>query len=236
MRKRFFNMIEIILAIAIISVGMSSVMVLFVSGLKRSEDTLKDSKLPDAAETAISELRAHASTHAEATGWKSSFDTAFPSLGSGGWNSVTSKQWSDFNNKFKESGKPEKDDRTLISDDAGNYLYRQLRYITYDAATPSNNTYETVFSAIIEARQVSAPTSTYSIDDIRISNPLNPAGETLSETQIQAVSDARDAHNVFGKVRRILEVRVSYPADTPPDLRESKIYRVELFNDKYDGI
>ena len=28
----------------------------------------------------------------------------------------------------------------------------------------------------------------------------------------------------------------SYPADVAPELRESKIYRVELCNDKYDGI
>ena len=83
---------------------------------------------------------------------------------------------------------------------------------------------------------MSTPTATYSASDIRISNPLNPAGTALTEGQIQAISDARDAQNVFGKVRRILEVRISYPADAAPELRESKIYRVELCNDKYDGI
>ena len=233
MKKQFFNMIEIILAIAIISIGISSVMVLFTAGVKSTDATLKYSNLPDAAETAISALKAYASIYTGATGWDSSFGTAFPPLNANGWDKEEApKKWED----FIKSGTPEKDERILISGGNGNYLYRQLRCSNYDAATSANNTYENVFSAIIEARQVSTPTATYSANDIRISNPLNPAGTALTEEQIQAISDARDAQNVFGKVRRILEVRISYPADVAPELRDSKIYRVELYNDKYDGI
>lgn len=237
MKKHYFNMIEIILAISIIAIGISSVMVLFTAGVKSTEATLKYTNLPDAAETAIAEIRALASTHAGPTGWHSNFESSFPTLGSTGWKGVKLPQFADFNSKFKTENKPEKDGKTLISDDSGNYLYRQLRYTDYDTTASADHTYETVFSAIIEARSVGTPGPVYSETDIQIANPLKPS-EKLSVDKVKAFRDARDDDhvNLFRKVRRILELRVSYPADVAPELRDTKIYRIELYNDKYDGI
>ena len=240
MKKSYFNMIEIILAISIIAIGISSVMVLFTAGVKSTEATLKYTNLPDAAETAIAEIRALASTHAEPTGWNSGFDSSFLALGDGGWQGVTAPKFGDFQfkNDNGNNSTSEKDKRSLIANGSGNYLYRQLRYTDYDTSPSADHTYETVFSAIIEARQVSTPGTTYlAARDIQIPNPLKPS-ENLSEGTVQACLDARDtAHvNLFSKVRRILELRVSYPADVAPELRDYKIYRIELYNDKYDGI
>jgi type II secretory pathway pseudopilin PulG len=241
MRKYHFNMIEIILAISIISIGISSVMVLFTAGVKSSNATVQFTNLPDAAETAITVVRATASRYADKDGWKDGFDTEFPLLGSEKWSEVEAKNLAHFETKFKEK-KSEQDGRTLISDDAGNYLYRQLRYTVHDPDNENNNRYESVFSAVIEARQVSQPAGAYTTadtkKDIIISDPILP-GNKLADDKVKEIRDAfdGDAHsNLFKKVRRVLEVRISYPADVAPKQRESRIYRVELYNDKYDGI
>jgi hypothetical protein len=50
MKKQFFNLIEIALAIAIIAVGMSSVLVLFPAGLNAVNSASADSCAPDAVQ------------------------------------------------------------------------------------------------------------------------------------------------------------------------------------------
>ena len=50
MKKQFFNLIEIALAIAIIAVGMSSVLVLFPAGLNAVNSAAADSSAPDAVQ------------------------------------------------------------------------------------------------------------------------------------------------------------------------------------------
>lgn len=50
MKKQFFNLIEIALAIAIIAVGMSSVLVLFPAGLNAVNSAAADSSSPDAVQ------------------------------------------------------------------------------------------------------------------------------------------------------------------------------------------
>lgn len=243
MKKFYFNMIEIILAISIISIGISSVMVLFTSGIKSSNATVDSSKVSDVADTVIADVRARASGHYDTTGWKSQFDTEFPALNSDGWNNsdgevLDSKKISDFT--FKPAGEPDKDSRVLISDGNGNYLYRQLRCTFFDSSNPANNQYETVFSAIAQVRQVSAPENEYKFSsDIKVSNPLDPGAKPLEEEVVKGLCDIRDSEaastNVFKKTRRIVEIRISYPADLAPELRDEKIYRIELYNDKYDG-
>ena len=247
MKKFYFNMIEIILAISIISIGISSVMVLFTSGIKSSNVTVDSSKVSDVADTVIADVRARASVHYDTTGWRSQFDTEFPSLNSKGWTDsdgkvLDTKQISDFT--FNPAGKPDEDRRVLISDGNGNYLYRQLRCTVFDSSTPANNRYETVFSAIAQVRQVSAPENEYKFSsDIKVSNPLDPGAKPFGESVVKDLRDVRDSEaastpsvtNIFKKTRRIVEIRISYPADLAPELRDEKIYRVELYNDKYDG-
>lgn len=50
MRKQYFNLIEIALAIAIIAVGMSSVLVLFPAGLNAVNSAAADNSAPDAVQ------------------------------------------------------------------------------------------------------------------------------------------------------------------------------------------
>ncbi len=243
--KRFhFNMIEIILAIAIISIGISSVMVLFTSGIKTSNSTVGNSKLPDVAESVISRVKAAALEHCDASGWKNTFDNTFPALKDNRWtysektnNGVTTKKGEKGVNKsdFSFNSSESKDGRVLIEDGSGNFLYRQLRHSKYVSTDSADNEYETIFAAIVEVRQVAPPGNTYDVNsDILMSSPITPQ-TLLPEDDVKGLGNARDAHSALAKMRRVLEIRISYPADVAMDMRDSKIYRIELYNDKYDG-
>lgn len=63
--KHPFNLIEIALAIAIVAVGISSIMVLFPVGINATNDAVADNNIPDAAEFMLAYLEA--GTQA---GWK----------------------------------------------------------------------------------------------------------------------------------------------------------------------
>ena len=52
--KHGFNLIEITLAIAIIAFGMSSILVLFPTGLQTTTDAVADSVVPDTADYVLS--------------------------------------------------------------------------------------------------------------------------------------------------------------------------------------
>ncbi len=49
MKKQFFNMIEIMLALGVIAIGMSSILVLFPVGLNATNSATADNSVPDAA-------------------------------------------------------------------------------------------------------------------------------------------------------------------------------------------
>ncbi len=55
---QYFNMIEVALAIAVIAIGLSSIMVLFPVGLNASSAAATDNNIPDAAEYMLSYLEA----------------------------------------------------------------------------------------------------------------------------------------------------------------------------------
>ena len=219
MKRWYFNMIEIILAISIIAIGISSVMVLFTSGLKTGNDAVQLSNLPDATESMLAHIRQVAASYGTVTGWNNIM--RFPVLASGGWKDEPGVNISDFSPSAT-------DGRAIIASDSGsgsNYLYRQLVAIAVDnSGNPTN--YASTFSAIAEVRRISAP------GRVMLSHPHAPLGGELPS----GASDFLDADEEDSRTRcrLVLEVRISYPADAVPASRESKIHRLEIFNDKYN--
>lgn len=69
MKRFYFNMIEILLAIAILSIGISSVMVLFTSGLRANNSTVHANALPDAVESSLSQIRLLSVLYSSENGW-----------------------------------------------------------------------------------------------------------------------------------------------------------------------
>ncbi|MBQ7695720.1 MAG: hypothetical protein IJT50_11435 [Lentisphaeria bacterium] len=216
MKKRFyFNLIEILLAIGIISVGLSSAMVLFTSGLRVNNDAGRSGVLPDAAEAVLAEVRRKAVEEATAAGW-------------GTWPSATDfaaagVQLSSFTTTGDAAGK------TVIVND-NTLLYRQLKVTElYDSGSKKGQpkAWEPEFSVIAEVRNVTSAASS-----VALSNPRNSAEELPSHVT-NLLKDVDD-QGALTRCRKVLEVRLSYPAEQPMDSREVQYFRLELFNEKYD--
>ena len=213
MKKRFyFNLIEILLAIGIIAVGLSSAMVLFTSGLRVNNDAARSGVRPDAAEAVLSEVRRKAVEEATAEGW-------------GTWPSATDFATggvllSSFTTTGDAAGK------TVIVN-GNTLLYRQLKVTElYDSGTKKGQpkAWEPEFSVIAEVRNV-----TSAAPSITVSNPRTP-GEELPVNLLKDV----DEQSALPRCRKLLEVRLSYPAELPMASREVHFFRLELFNEKYD--
>lgn len=214
-RVFYFNMIEIILAISIIAIGISSVMVLFTSGLRSSNGAVTANTLPDATESLLSAVRQAALAYGQENGW-GNFDARFAALNGDGWSKESDLKLSDFGSKLDENG-----DRLIILNGGQGILFRQLSVVP----DTSPVVYTTDFSAIAEVRRI-IPAA------LVVSHPVTP-DQKLADGSDAAFNDA-DGSNALGNCRKVLSVRISYPAHLPMSERESKIYRLELFNDKYD--
>ena len=235
MKRFYFNMIEIILAISIIAIGISSVMALFSTGIKKGREVTVGNDMNNVIESILSQVRRIALMYGEATGWHADFEKAFSkkmekvdgkyvwekkSEGSDQDKSVGIDTFNDSNDKLK------KDSRSFIFDfQNGNLLYRQLEVLACDSnGVPSE--YGSGFSAVAEVRRM--------LDSAIV---LTPPGsdKTLStsgsEEDLMKDADNQDARKLC---RQTLMVRISYPADVPMSAREVRIFRLEIFNDKYN--
>ncbi len=219
MKRFYFNMIEIILAISIIAIGISSVMVLFTSGLKTGNDAVQLNNLPDATESILAHIRQIAVSNGTATGWDTN---------AMGFRNLTANGWTETDEPGVEISAftvSDTDGRAIIPSNSGsNYLYRQLITTAVDdSGNPTH--YASTFSAIAEVRRISNP-------PIRLSHPHAPLTDELT----LADADLQDAEGADSRAqsRLVLEVRISYPAEAVPESRQSKIFRLEIFNDKYN--
>jgi type II secretory pathway pseudopilin PulG len=232
-------MIEIILAISIIAIGISSVMALFSTGIKKGREVTVGNDMNNVIESILSQVRRIALMYGEATGWHADFEQAFSAMkkvdgkyvwekkseGSDQDKSVGIDTFNDSNDKLK------KDSRSFIFDfQNGNLLYRQLEVLACDSnGVPSEYGYG--FSAVAEVRKIPEPDNGV----IVLTVPGGVEGKALSasgkEEDLMKDADNKDARNLC---RRTLMVRISYPADVPMSAREVRIFRLEIFNDKYN--
>lgn len=219
-RKSCFNMIEILLAVAIIAVGLSSVMGLFTAGIRTGQETVSETNLPDACETILARIRADLIQKGTANGF-SSLASVAPDVSADDWKIEKDEckfPASLFAEDNTDSEVIKKDDTAGVN---GFYLYRQL--------TKKGSKYVPGFTALVRVRKATAGGS------IVLSNPSGPSGAPWTPT----IKDADGATlssetKVTDKCRVRVEVRISYPADVPPAQRESQTFTLEVFNEKYD--
>ena len=223
-RKFCFNMVEIILAIAIIAIGISSVMGLFVAGMKSGQKSIVAAKLPDVSETVLAHVKSEILKNRTESGWGSIAAVA-PETANETWGTVEN----DTLDKVGSSDllAPGATNKTLVAGTTpGFFLYR-----SYSAAKKESSVeYTPVHSAIARVRK------------------LSPAGITVSDPHSQGViaeadvkkmknsaGDSDESSAITNSTRLVLEVRISHPADAVPAQRETKTFVVELYNDKYDA-
>lgn len=219
--KFYFNMVEIILAIAIIAIGISSVMGLFIAGMKSGQQSIVAAKLPDVSETVLAHVKSEIFKNRTGSGWGSIAAIA-PETSNDTWGTVENDTLDKVGDGLLAPGSTNK---TLVAGStAGYFLYR-----AYTAAKNGSNVeYTPVYSAIARVRK------------------LSPAGITVSDPHSQGViaeadvkkmknsaGDSDESSAITNSTRLVLEVRISHPADAVPAQRETKTFVVELYNDKY---
>lgn len=216
MKKYCFNMIEIILAISIIAIGTSSVMALFISGIKTGNDTVASNSVPDMSESILSFIRAKVDECRGAEGWKDTeLAKVAPSSVSGTW---------DIDSYLGEST----DGEVVKTDDNGRFLYRQLMVSEFNSSGMPTK-YIPTFSALATVKRVAIDANRF--NDIVLSNPDNVKGAESDKKASSKDAGGQSGADLMKKFRLAVQVTIQYPADAPKD---SKVYIMEFFNDKYD--
>lgn len=225
-RRSSFNLIEILLAIGIIAVGLSSAMGLFTSGLRVGSDVTASSCLPNVTQSLLSHLRIYLMNYGcesdAGKGWKSgtgadAYDI-FSSAALG-----TAPSLSDFDTTAAANKNAAVIASKPSAGKKGVFLCRQLTVINGEPVT--------TFSAIAEVRWITDGTD--SIDIIGL-----PAGKSLKTKTIDGTVSSVDSSGgssfAWDKCRRVFQVRLSYPAEAAPEAREVRYFRLETYNDRYD--
>ena len=218
MKRHYFNMIEIILAISILAIGISSVMGLFIVSMRTGAQTVSKANEPDASESVLSYIKAEIYKNRIENGWGT---VSLKTVASDGpiENDTIEKVGADKWNALEE------DQMLLEGATAGYYLYRQ------NAAIKNGNKieYVPVFTAMVRIRGI-APAG------IIVSDPVAPEKEPIANDDINALknSDGEKLSNTTAALRTVFEVRISYPADAAPAERTVTTHIVEFFNDKYN--
>lgn len=213
-KRHYFNMIEVALALAIIAIGLSSILVLFPVGLNANKSSIANNNLADVAEYMIGYLRAYTIANWNSDGSNSFIDktdlsTTKPT-GEFDKTIPADDDWASFGNK--------QDDITRLKQLKNNkavYLYQQISQLE-DAN--GNKVDVPDFSAIIKIW----------LDDNYEFYVYSPTNDTYKKA-----SDIETKANLK-KYIIALCMEISWPAEVPEANREKKIFRFEIFNDSYD--
>lgn len=213
-KRHYFNMIEVALALAIIAIGLSSILVLFPVGLNANKSSIANNNLADVAEYMIGYLRAYTIANWNLDGSNSFIDKT---------NLSTTKPTGEFDktipadNDWISFGNTQDGVTRLkqLENNKAVYLYQQISQFE-DA--DGNKIDVPDFSAIIKIW----------LDDNYEFYVYSPANKTYKKA-----SDIETKANLK-KYIIALCMEISWPAEVPEANREKKIFRFEIFNDSYD--
>ena len=216
MRKYGFNLVEIMLAIVVISLGMTAVFVLFPAGLSNHKTAMAENSLADLAEFIMSDVRARVSLGSNKDGFAS---LTFP----GGTGDMGV-----FDGEPEDSGsewvRVEASSDTLwrLSGKSNIYLVRQF-------SGPSGNRY-TDFAAIARVYQDTGFSGELMVP-VKYGNvrSYSDMDKTASGSDPGDIKELTVSSFVFPLV-----LEITYPANIPYDDREKAYFRFEVFNENYE--
>ncbi len=212
--KHGFNLIEITLAIAIIAFGMSSILVLFPTGLQTTTDAVADSVVPDTADYVMSYLQAMIDV-----GWRDE-DGALRE-----------------NNKALKDYIAEEKPDTAAADPGGSIEFKNLDNISSDNEK-TVNLFKSSNKGIYLYEQCYYPTASEDFDKDEKVVDFSAIVLVWKEPKT-CLYHAGDAPVKFDDDNAAtLCVEISYPASKPYNAREKQFYRLELYNQawKTEGI
>ncbi len=243
--KYSFNMVEIMLAIVIIAVGMSSVFVLFPTGLNAHKTAVAENSIADLAEYIVATVRADI----EVANTAPAADD-----GSGKANKIrTGKKFEDRLDNFKDKSSSER--AAEVTPDPDNLTgwdevtdYRNNRN-KEDISVLKNN------DGIYWARQLSGPENDRFVDFSAIARVYRDANNWLNDEFFIKISQNGSTVTTsyekgaptnipvpgsdpvavkYDKIIMPLVLEISYPADAEYEQREKRYFRFEIFNESYE--
>lgn len=217
-RKYRFNMVEIMLAIVILSVGMASVFVLFPAGLGNHRSAMAENSIADIAELVISRIRAESALSVNSDGFRS--DVTFPlrsALEVGGAIKDPATSWDD--------GLSDDEPWTWKKEADGLYMVRQV-------SGPKDD-YYVDFSAVV---------AVYKEESSEFGKEFFVPINWGVESNYTALSDKGTSGSNPGDVKALdvgnfilpLVMEISYPADLPYAEREKAYFRFEIYNERFE--
>lgn len=210
--KYRFNLVEVMLAIVVLSLGMASIFVLFPAGLSNHRSAMAENSIADMAELVISRIRAKAALEGTTDGFGgiASEFSGDPATDVGDdWRSVSSS-----------------DPWTVKKINNGLYVVRQL-------SGPADDPYVD-FAAVVRVY-----TDDNYLDELFA--PVSASGGALyaeakhsGSWSLGADDDAKLKALSVGSAVLPLIVEISYPADVPYADRTKAYFRFEIFNELYE--
>jgi len=224
MRCFKFNMVEIALAIAVISIGLSAVLVLFPVGINATRAAMDENSCGDAAEYITRYIRGQFLAGWNSNGTQSSFsgfaDNSYQTSDPEGgftWNSTAVTNFPDLC-KATNSG-----------------LNGVYKFVKTGASG------EEVFSAVVKvwmpsgnpADLVTAASSASSACPLYVPDTANGNTPKLVKTGEIELSDGSTPVQ-FGSIAQSVLVEISWPADLPAAERlNRRVFRVDVYNPYY---
>ena len=214
-----FNLIEIMLAIVILALGMTSVFVLFPAGLSNHRTAMAENSIADVAELVISRIRAESALSVTKEGFSSEVLNRFPER----------SELFDAADKLKEpasidweDGLTSSDPWTLKEVSSGLFMARQI-------SGPQGNHFVD-FSAMVAVYK-----------DDTLDNEIFVPMKWDSQMHFGDVEKSGTGTN-SGQIKDLetgnfilpLVMEISYPAELPYDEREKAYFRFEIFNERFE--
>jgi len=231
--KRFkFNMVEIALAVAVISIGLSAVLVLFPVGINATRAAMDENCCSDAAENITRYVRGRFLAEWQGNAQMSSFtgttpkffDTSYSKNDPDGGLTWASSAVTHFPELFRASN-------------AGDGVYKFVR---------TGASGEEIFSAVVKVWMPSDDLfGDYDQDNRKSACPIyvpntapgrNNAPQLVTGTASDTTIGLSDGSNPvqFGSIVQSVLVEISWPADLPAADRVNKrVFRVDVYNPYY---
>ena len=235
--KHCFNMVEIALALAVLAIGMSSILVLFPVGINANKSAIADNNLADIGEYLMGYLRA--GCFAE---WAKIADDRKSTVEAGETPSAPSQSEFFFSNKIatsynqvKDLGEPRSGTKyegiDPLSDDYKKGGARSITdnlYLLQSSGSSYENSaflYKQMTGDIVDfAAVVKVWREEYSF------YALDAADNDYTKVTVNPSSYSSDSVNQYATV---LCIEISWPAQAPYDQREKRLFRQEIFNEAY---
>ena len=220
MKKYCFNLVEIMLAVVILSLGMTSVFVLFPAGLSNHRNAMAENSVADFAELIFSRVRAESALAVNYDGFSPDVND-FPERGA----------LEDGNGNIKDpdtdwdDGLSEDEPWTWKKDKDGLYMVRQVsgpvgdHFVDFSAVVAVYKEDDTDFG-----KELFIPTKWGGNETVFNSIDKNKSGDTTADVK------TLELNNFIMP----LVMEISYPAELPYKDREKAYFRFEIFNDKYE--